>query len=267
MNTVVLSESLSYLRSSVESESVQMIYVDPPFGTGKRQVGSRYGTRESVSEMSYDDPSSEYVDFIRPFLEESLRVLSDDGTICVHLDWRNVHYVRVELDKIFGRENFLNEIIWHYSWGGYGHDRFPQKHDTILVYVKDVSQHVFNWDDIPRIPYMSQTCKPGSRFVTPEKAARGKPITDVWWRSVIGTNSKERTGYPTQKPCDLVERFILMHSSQGKTVLDFFAGSGTTGVAAHNLGRQFTLVDSNLEAVDVMSNRFESLNIDVNFVY
>lgn len=261
VNCIVQCDSLAYLRT-IQDESVQMIYVDPPFNTGHTQSNISAVVHKNTEKMSYSDRFDDYVEFLRPFMLEAKRVLSIDGTLCVHLDWHEVHYVKVMLDGIFGRDNFLNEVIWHYDFGGRGKDRWPRKHDNILVYAKREGEHIFNYDQIDRVPYMSAVTKTNSRFVTPEKAARGKTLTDVWWRSVIGTSSKERTGYPTQKPLEIVERLVRMHSSSGKTVLDFFAGSGTTGVAASRQGRKFILIDQNPIAVRTICRRFESLGID-----
>lgn len=260
-NLIVQSDSLTFL-SQLQSSTIQLIYVDPPFNTGNTQSNISAVTHKNVEKMSYGDKFDNYIDFLRPFMLEAWRVLSDDGTLCVHLDWHEVHYAKVMLDDVFGRENFLNHIIWHYDFGGRGKDRWPRKHDDILVYAKHEGEHVFNYDQIDRVPYMSTVGKENSRFVTPEKAARGKTLTDVWWRSVIGTASKERTGYPTQKPLEIVERFIKMHSTSGATVLDFFAGSGTTGEAAFRQGRQFIMVDSNEKAITVMQKRYDRMGVE-----
>lgn len=259
-NLIVKCDSLKYV-STLPSESVQLVYTDPPFNTGHVQTNASAVIHKKAEIMSYGDKFINYIDYLRQFMLEAHRVLSADGTLCIHLDWHEVHYVKVMLDEIFGRDNFLNEVIWHYDFGGRGKDRWPRKHDNILVYVKSVGEHIFNYDQIDRVPYMSCVSKTNSRFVTPEKAARGKTLTDVWWRSVIGTASKERTGYPTQKPLEIVERFVRMHSSPGATVLDFFAGSGTTGEAAFRQGRKFIMIDSNEKAISIMQKRFDRLNV------
>ena len=259
-NFIIKCDALTFLKR-LSDHDVQFIYCDPPFNTGVTQCNKSAVTYKNVEKMSYGDKFDNYIDFLRPIMQEAHRALSDDGTMCVHLDWHEVHYVKVMLDEIFGRQNFLNEIIWSYDFGGRGRDRWPRKHDNVLVYVKNVGKHVFNYDQIDRVPYLSAVSKTNSRFVTPEKAARGKTLTDVWWRSVIGTASKERTGYPTQKPRDIVERLVRMHSTEGSLVLDFFAGSGTTGEASHRQNRQFIMVDDNDQAIEVMKKRFDGAHV------
>jgi site-specific DNA-methyltransferase (adenine-specific) len=150
----------------------------------------------------------------------------------------------------FGRACFLNEIIWAYDYGARTRRRWPPKHDNILVYVNDPSQYVFNAEEVDREPYMA----PG--LVGPEKAARGKLPSDTWWHTIVSPTGKEKTGYPTQKPLGILRRIITASSRPGDLVLDFFAGSGTTGIAAAELGRDFLLVDNNLEALIVMARRF-----------
>lgn len=237
------------LLGSVGDESVDLIYVDPPFGTGNRQEG-RVG--------SYSDPSSEYVGFLTPHLKEFRRVLRPTGTMYLHLDWRWVHYAKVECDSVFGADNFLNEVIWAYDFGGRGKDRWPKKHDNILVYTKEQGKHVFNWNDVDKIPYMA----PGLQK-DPARAAAGKVPTDVWWMSIVGTQSKERVGYPSQKPVALIKRAIVASSPVGGLVLDCFGGSGTTAVAAHEAGRSFVTCDTNIDAIEVMKQRL--VNVDVEW--
>ena len=182
-------------------------------------------------------------------------MLSDDGSLFFHIDYREVHYCKLLLDRIFGRDRFMNEIIWAYDYGGRSKSRWPAKHDNILWYVMDPDNFVFNYDAIDRIPYMA----PG--LVTPEKAARGKTPTDVWWLTIVSPTGREKTGYPTQKPLKLLERIIAVHSDEGDHVLDFFAGSGTTGVAAKSLGRHFTLIDNNPDAIQVMGGRLGCVSV------
>ena len=244
----------------------QLIYLDPPFNTGRTQtrrtststrvtdagrVGFKGARYEQVVEKvtSYDDRFADYWEFLEPRLEEAWRLLAEDGTLYLHLDYREVHYAKVLLDALFGRECFLNEIIWAYDYGARSKKKWPAKHDTILVYVKDPSSYYFNSEDVDREPYMA----PG--LVTPEKAARGKLPTDVWWHTIVSPTGKEKTGYATQKPLGILRRVIQASSRPGDTVLDFFAGSGTTGVAATSLGRSFVLVDQNPQAIDVMRSR------------
>lgn len=244
----------------------QLIYIDPPFNTGKTQerkvlktvrsddgdrVGfqnNRYQTTE-LSRMGYLDRYDDYLGFIGPKLEQARRVLRQDGTLYLHLDYREAHYCKIALDEIFGRDCFLNEIIWAYDYGGRGRNRWPQKHDTILVYVKEAGRHYFDQDSIDRIPYMA----PG--LVSAEKRERGKLPTDVWWHTIVPTNGKEKTGYPNQKPEGILTRIIQASSQPGELVLDFFAGSGTTGAVARRLGRKFVLVDHSRDATAVIAQR------------
>jgi len=264
-NLVLFGDNLAHLKT-MPSESVQLIYIDPPFNTGRRQTrgkstttrsetGSRIGfkgqrydiVRNTV--LGYDDEFADYWSFLEPRLEEAWRLLNQTGTLYLHLDFREAHYAKVLLDALFGRENFLNEIIWAYDYGAKPRNRWPAKHDTILVYVKDPENYVFNVDAIEREPYMA----PG--LVTAEKAERGKLPTDVWWHTIVSPTGNEKTGYPTQKPEGILRRIVQASSNPGDTVLDFFAGSGTTGAVAHALGRNYILVDSNPEALEVMRAR------------
>jgi site-specific DNA-methyltransferase (adenine-specific) len=271
---VQLADNLAAL-AEIESNSVPLIYIDPPFNTGKTRVrtrissdraddgdrtgfgGRRYRTTE-ISRTSYGDDFEHYLAFLEPRLREGHRVLAADGSFYLHLDQREVHYVKVLMDLIFGRSSFLNEIIWIYDYGGRARDRWPAKHDTILFYVKDPERYVFNREEIDREPYMA----PG--LVTPEKAARGKLPTDAWWHTIVSPTGKEKTGYPTQKPLGVLRRIIRASSKPGDVVLDYFAGSGTTGAAARELGRRFHLIDSNPAAIAAMRRRFESFD-DVEF--
>jgi site-specific DNA-methyltransferase (adenine-specific) len=184
---------------------------------------------------------------------EAYRILRNNGSLYFHIDYREVHYCKIMLDSIFGRDCFINEIIWAYDFGGRAKDRWPAKHDNILFYARDATSFVFNRDDIDRIPYMA----PG--LVGKEKAEKGKLPTDTWWHTIVGTNSKEKTGYPTQKPLGVLKRIVAASSPKSGTVLDFFAGSGTTGQACLELGRQFILVDNNPQALEVMQKRFEDI--------
>jgi DNA modification methylase len=264
---VVLADNLDVLRSLPDG-SVDLVYVDPPFNTGKRQTlrrlrtvadpeggdrtgfgGRRYRSIE-LGSRSWLDVNDDYLDFLEPRLAEIRRVLRPAGSLYLHLDYREVHYARVLCDAIFGRECFLNEIIWAYDYGARSRRRWPPKHDNILVYVKDPDGYWFDSDAVDRIPYMA----PG--LVGPEKAARGKLPTDTWWHTIVSPGGSERTGYPTQKPVGLLRRVVAASCPPGGLVADFFAGSGTTGAAAIELGRRFLLVDSNPEAVEVMRRRF-----------
>jgi site-specific DNA-methyltransferase (adenine-specific) len=250
--------------------SFQVVYIDPPFNTGSRRArrtlrtssgegdgdrtgfgGRRYTTVET-GRMSYPDTFADYAGFLGPRLEEARRLLAGSGTLYVHLDWREAHYCKVLLDDIFGRDCFLNEVIWAYDYGGRGKDRWPAKHDTILVYVKSMGAHLFDQDQIERVPYLA----PG--LVGPEKAARGKLPTDVWWHTIVSPTGREKTGYPTQKPEGVLRRVLAPSSRPGDWVLDFFAGSGTTGAAAAALGRRFLLVEQSPDAVAVMRSRLDA---------
>ena len=275
VNYVHLGDNLPLLRR-FRSESVQLIYIDPPFNTGRAQArtqirtfrdpagdrtgfqGHRYRTVE-LARRAFDDAFDDYLAFLGPRLKEARRLLTRSGTLYVHVDYREVHYVKLLLDEIFDRACFLNEIIWAYDYGGRTKKKWPPKHDNILVYVKDPERYFFSVEEIERIPYMA----PG--LVGPEKAARGKLPTDTWWHTIVPTNSKERTGYPTQKPVGIARRIIQASSKPGDTVLDFFAGSGTVGEAARALGRRFILIDDNAEALAVMARRFAAY-ADMTFI-
>lgn len=266
---IYFADNLEVLRTFPD-ESVDLIYIDPPFNTGKVQerisikaVRSEEGDRVGFQGRRYQsvvigrkrfaDMFDDYLGFLEPRLVEAYRILAPHGSLYFHVDYREVHYCKVLLDCIFGRQCFLNEIIWAYDYGGRPKDRWPAKHDNILLYVKNPGRHVFNADAIERIPYMA----PG--LVGAEKAARGKLPTDVWWHTIVPTNSAEKTGYPTQKPLGILRRIIQASSRPGAVVLDFFAGSGTTGMAALELGRRFILVDNNPEALAVMARRFNGI--------
>lgn len=268
---VIQGDNLAVLKSIADA-SIQLIYVDPPFNTGRVQsrgsstttrteTGNRIGFKgqryEIVKEtvLSYDDEFKDYWSFLEPRLEEAWRILNETGTLYLHLDYRESHYAKVLLDALFGRECFLNEIIWAYDYGGKAKSRWPSKHDTILVYVKNPDKYYFNNETVDREPYMA----PG--LVTPEKVAKGKLPTDVWWHTIVSPTGKEKTGYPTQKPLGILRRIIQASSKEGDTVLDFFAGSGTTGHAAASLNRNFILIDQNPEAIQVMKERFSALAV------
>jgi site-specific DNA-methyltransferase (adenine-specific) len=210
--------------------------------------GQRYETVKSTI-LSYDDQFANYWEFLEPRLEEAFRVLKQTGTLYLHLDYREAHYAKVLLDALFGSHCFLNEIIWAYDYGGKSKSRWPSKHDTILVYVKDPAKYFFDSESVDREPYMA----PG--LVTPEKVEKGKLPTDVWWHTIVSPTGKEKTGYPTQKPIGILRRIIQASSKEGDTVLDFFAGSGTTGFVANELGRRFILVDQNPESIEIIKNR------------
>jgi site-specific DNA-methyltransferase (adenine-specific) len=269
---VVFGDNLAVLRN-IPDTSINLIYIDPPFNTGKKQMrtrlhtvrnengdrkgfkGQRYSTTV-LGSRAFSDQFDDYLAFLEPRLREAYRVLAADGSFYFHVDYREVHYCKILLDEIFGRENFLNEIIWAYDYGGRAKDRWPAKHDNILLYLKDNEHYTFNVGEIERIPYMA----PG--LVGEEKAARGKLPTDTWWHTIVSPTGKEKTGYPTQKPLGILRRIITASSKPNDLVLDFFAGSGTTGAAALELGRRFLLVDDNVEAMDVMKDRFKGKGVE-----
>jgi site-specific DNA-methyltransferase (adenine-specific) len=274
-NLVLLGDNLEHLKK-MPDRSVQLIYIDPPFNTGRRQTrgkstttrsetgnrvgfkGQRYDiVRDTV--LGYDDEFADYWSFLEPRLEEAWRLLNETGTLYLHLDFREAHYAKVLLDALFGRENFLNEIIWAYDYGAKSKSRWPAKHDTILVYVKDPSKYYFDSASVDREPYMA----PG--LVTAEKVELGKLPTDVWWHTIVSPTGKEKTGYPTQKPIGILRRIIQASSKPGDLVMDFFGGSGTTGFVAAELDRRFVLMDRNPEAIDVMRERFSKLSVPVEF--
>jgi site-specific DNA-methyltransferase (adenine-specific) len=262
---VVQGDNLQVL-ATLPDESFQLVYIDPPFNTGSAQQrrslqttrddvgdrsgfgGHRYATVET-GRTAYPDVFDDYLGFIEPRLVEARRLLTTSGTLYFHIDWREAHYCKVLLDTVFGRDCFLNEVVWAYDYGGRARDRWPAKHDTILVYVKDMDAHFFDQQAVTRIPYLA----PG--LVTPEKAARGKLPTDVWWHTIVPTNGKEKTGYPSQKPEGVLKRVLEPSTRAGDWVLDFFAGSGTTGAVAARMGRRFLMVDCNPQAIQVMARR------------
>jgi site-specific DNA-methyltransferase (adenine-specific) len=268
---VIQGDNLAVLQS-MPDQSIQLIYVDPPFNTGRVQsrgsskttrteTGNRIGFKgqryEIVKEtiLSYDDEFKDYWGFLEPRLEQAWRLLNETGTLYLHLDYREAHYAKVLLDALFGRECFINEIIWAYDYGGKAKSRWPAKHDTILVYVKNPDKYYFNNESVDREPYMA----PG--LVTPEKVAKGKLPTDVWWHTIVSPTGKEKTGYPTQKPLGILRRIIQASSKDNDLVLDFFAGSGTTGAAAAELNRNFILIDQNPESIGVIKERFKTLPV------
>jgi site-specific DNA-methyltransferase (adenine-specific) len=265
IDQIILGDNLEVL-SRFGDGAFQLIYIDPPFNTGGSQTrktlqtlpdeggdrkgfqGRRYKTR-LLSESSYGDAFADYLAFLEPRLHEAHRVLAASGTLYFHIDYREAHYCKLLLDEIFGRESFLNEIIWAYDYGGRTKRRWPAKHDTILVYVKDPSGYHYDCEAVDREPYMA----PG--LVTPEKAAKGKLPTDVWWHTIVATGGSEKTGYPTQKPEGIVRRMVQASTRPGDWCLDFFCGSGTLGAVAAQLDRRYVLIDSNPEAIAIARRR------------
>ncbi len=271
MNRIIHGDNLAALQQ-MNPASVELIYVDPPFNTGKRQTRTRmktirdesgdrigFGGRRYRTEIlashhhsGYGDQFDDFLGFLRPRLIEAHRILSATGSLFFHIDYREVHYCKILLDEIFGRDSFQNEIIWAYDYGARSTKKWPAKHDNILWYTKIPTRYTFNLNASDRIPYMA----PG--LVGAEKAARGKTPTDVWWHTIVSPTGKEKTGYATQKPLGILERIVRVHSNPGDTVLDFFAGSGTTGEAAAKHGRAFIMIDESPAAIAVMEKRLKS---------
>ena len=267
---VLLGDNLELL-PELDDGIFQLAYLDPPFNTGRVQrrrtlatvtaadgdrtgfQGRRYAT-SVLAESAYADEFDDYLGFLEPRLLEVRRLLCQSGTLYLHIDYREAHYVKLLLDGLFGRDCFLNEIIWAYDYGARPRRRWPAKHDTILVYVKDPDRYWFDAEAVEREPYMA----PG--LVTAEKAARGKLPTDVWWHTIVSPTGKEKTGYPTQKPEGILRRIVQASSKPGDWCLDCFAGSGTLGAVAAALGRRFVLIDSNPEAVWVARRRVAAVS-------
>jgi site-specific DNA-methyltransferase (adenine-specific) len=263
--TIVHGEALDVLRS-LPGGCAGLVYVDPPFNTGEMRRGLRTSTtmdatasrrgfagrryrEERTPGARYGDSFDDYLGWLRPRLEETRRILTPQGSLYFHIDPRESHYCKVLLDELFGRECFLNEVVWAYDYGARTTRRWPAKHDVILVYVRDPRVYHFDSSEVAREPYMAP------RLQTPERAARGKLPTDVWWHTIVPTTSRERTGYPTQKPLGILRRIVGASSRRGDLVIDWCAGSGTTGAAAAELGRRFLLVDDQAAAIEVMRQR------------
>ena len=265
-NRIILADNLDIL-PAIESGSVPLIYLDPPFNTGREQRRTRLRTQRdadagdrvgfggrryrsiALGSHSFADLFDDFLAFIEPRLLELRRILDPHGSLFFHIDYREAHYCKLLLDAIFGRESFLNEIIWAYDFGGRSKRKWPTKHDAIFWYAKDPQRYTFNYDAIDRIPYLAPD------LVGKAKAERGKTPTDVWWQTIVPTNSRERTGYPTQKPLAILERIVRVHSNPGDLVLDCFAGSGTTGEAAASNNRPYLLIDNNPEATQIAARR------------
>jgi site-specific DNA-methyltransferase (adenine-specific) len=269
VDRILLGDNLPLLAAE-PAGSVTMAYLDPPFNTGRPQTrrtlattpspdgdrtgfgGRRYATR-LLEESSYRDAFDDYLGFLEPRLREVRRLLAPDGTLYFHIDYREAHYCKLLLDELFGRECFLNEIVWAYDYGAKPRTRWPAKHDTILVYVREAGRHYFDADAVDREPYMA----PG--LVTPEQRERGKRPSDTWWHTIVSPTGREKTGYPTQKPEGVVRRMVQASSRPGDLCLDPFAGSGTLGAVAAKLGRRYVLMDESPEAVAVMERRLAPL--------
>ncbi len=266
MLDIYFGDNLPILKS-MPDEQFDLIYIDPPFNTGKAQTrsqlktvrdevngdrvgfkGKRYRTVK-LGTQSFADAFDDFLAFIEPRLIEAHRLLRPDGSFFLHIDYREVHYCKVLLDQVFGRGSFINEIVWAYDYGARSTKKWPAKHDNILWYAKDPNNYTFNFEEMDRIPYMA----PG--LVGPEKAARGKTPTDVWWHTIVSPTGNEKTGYPTQKPLGIIQRIVKVHSNSGDKLLDFFAGSGTLGEAGLGLDRDVVLIDNKYEAIEVMAKR------------
>ncbi len=274
MIDIHFGDNLAVLATLADA-SFDLIYIDPPFNTGKKQSrrrlhtirddagdrtgfqGKRYRT-VTIGKRGFADSFDDYLAFLEPRLEEAHRLLAANGSFFLHVDFREVHYCKVLLDSIFGRASFLNEIVWAYDYGARTTKRWSPKHDNILWYAKDPEAYTYRSDEIERIPYMAP------KLVGPEKAERGKTLTDTWWHTIVSPTGKEKTGYPTQKPRGVIDRIVRVHSEPGARLLDFFAGSGTFGESARVLGRDAVLVDDNPEAIAVMKRRFAKAE-DVRF--
>ena len=254
MLQIIEADNLAFLEKTLEANPkpvYNLIYIDPPFNTGETQTLTQqeYGIKIGAGK-SYPDNYYNYLDFIYPRLIAAYKLLKSNGSLFFHIDYRESHRCKLLLDQIFGEDSFMNEIIWAYDYGARSKKRWSTKHDTIFWYVKDSDNYIFNFDEMDRIPYMA----PG--LVGEEKARRGKTPTDVWWHTIVPTNGKERTGYPTQKPLGILERIVKVHSNAGNRLCDFFAGSGSFGEAAAKYGRDCDLVDNNRQAIDIMHERF-----------
>ena len=276
-NTLFFGNNMDIL-NRLEDNSIDLIYIDPPFNTGKvikrdnyksnmHKEGATIGFSGNsydftkVSSNSYNDKFDDFIDFLKPRIIESYRVLKPNGVLYLHIDYREVHYTKILLDQIFGRESFINEIIWAYDYGARAKKRWPAKHDNILFYAKDPKSFTFNSELLDREPYLA----PG--LVTPDKAALGKLPTDVWWHTIVSPTGKEKTGYPSQKPEAILRRIITASSNPGDIVFDYFAGSGTTGAVAAKLGRNFILVDDNLQSIEIIKARLSNIVPKIKYKY
>lgn len=246
MNLDFFRKDFRDLQGEIPVGSVDFIYVDPPFNTGKAQMSS-YG-------ISYQDNIPNMDRFLEQIVIFANAKLKDTGSVMIHLDWRSIYMAKKHLDSWFGPENFINEIIWSFDMGGKPKRFWPRKHNTILWYVKDNTNYTFNYDAIDIIPKSGQA----NRDVY-FKGKTGKIPTSVWEIGNIPGASKERNGYPTQKPIKLLTRILNVHTNPGDTVLDFFAGSGTTGEVALVLGRNCILADKSEYSQKIIEGRLKYL--------
>lgn len=270
--SIYFGDNLDILQTFPGGE-IDLIYIDPPFNTGKvqrrRQIrtvlasdGDRIGFGDkryktiNIGSTTYRDSFEDFLGFLEPRLQEAKRILAANGSLFFHLDYREIHYCKILLDEIFGRESFINEIIWAYDYGARSKKKWSPKHDNILWYAKDPDNYTFNYEQMDRIPYMAP------RLVGEEKANRGKTPTDVWWHTIVSPNGKEKTGYATQKPLGILSRIVNIHSRPGDKLCDFFAGSGSFGEAAYKLNRDCILIDKNPQAMAIMKKRFASFSAE-----
>lgn len=244
---------------ALDDECCDLVYVDPPF-SASRIVGNT-GRSGFGFPDKHEGGLPGYLAFLRPRLVEMRRLLSSRGSLYVHLDWRTVHYVKLMLDEVFGADQFLNEIVWSYRTGGRTGRWFARKHDTILFYAKKAGEQTFK--RLRGGTYRTLDLKT-ARDGRPYKSTQAGPIhfhpdgpvmADVWDIPFLSTVSKERTGYPTQKPEALLERIIQASSNEGDLVADFFCGSGTALVVAKRLGRRWLGCDKSKDAVRLSRQR------------
>jgi site-specific DNA-methyltransferase (adenine-specific) len=251
---------------------ISLVIADIPFNTGKRQERNLISVEQSASgrrkgfggvnynivskkiSAGYNDDFSCFEQFIMPRIEMSYNLLTDNGSLMIHCDQNESHYLKVWMDKSFGRDKFIQEIIWNWDFGGKPKKFWAKKHNTIFWYAKNPKDYIFNYDQIDRVPYLA----PG--LCGKEKAQRGKLVTDTWFMTIVPTNSKEKTGYATQKPEHLLRRIIKVHTNENDFVLDHFAGSGTTGIVALQKNRNCVLIDSNPDAIQIMQKRFSNFH-------
>jgi len=280
MRKIIYGDNVEVLKT-LPDQFASLIYIDPPFNTGVRQHrtridshangesaigrigfgGKRYATKKRTeSGISFNDKFDDFETYLMDRVKESLHCLKSNGSIFIHLDYREVHYIKVAMDKLLGRDKFMNEIIWSYDYGARSKAKWSSKHDTILWYVLDPKDYIFNHDAIDRIPYMAPS------LVTKEKAELGKTPTDVWWSTIVPTCGKEKVNYPTQKPLKIIDRIIKVHTNPEDVVLDFFAGSSTSGFSAASHGRNFVMIDKSLDAVNISAKRLSNWSPElVNF--
>lgn len=258
-NRLLLGEAADVL-SLLADGSVELLYADPPFFTGRRQ-------RHHANGQAFDDawPAGieGYLEWLGPLLDGMHRVLADSGALYLHLDWHAVHYAKVALDRVFGADHFLNEVVWHYGLGAArSGSHFLRKHDTLLVYRRGprATFHVLRGSVTPAMQGKYRHRDERGRLYMHSRGRRyylkgGKPLDSVWEIPSIAATSKERLGYPTQKPEALLERVIRASTNPGDTVVDPFCGSGTTPAVAQRLGRRWIAGDSSKAAIEISAAR------------